>query len=926
MKIFCFARLWIILIIICIKICIGGITLRQDDICGIHNGRRLYLELGERGILTAKNVTTTPVRSNHALSHDQCNVEIVTCPSCVIVVNFRHIALPAQCGGGGLMDGTCRCDYLWLSEPPYDETSGAPFCGLFPSPTIPPSYRSQTRTLVFTLLYSQHHRHAFTLEYSAERNREFIKGSPSSNMNGGNVSHGGSFSSPFFPSQYPRDYGIEYVITCEADSSMNCRVRIIFSDFQLADTSVMEFYDSTGLRLDVVSGAQFRPPVILSTGSSVLIRFYANGGSGIGYKAVYSFITGSFEEKSIKPITDCGGYVGNLGGAITMMNMVERSKGETIKSYDCVWLIRPPGNFYHLKTHLYLKVETFLDMAGNTELIVRQGQTSEGPLLETVRHPMAQFAGSRPRTHIREHVIPLSTGYYVSLRGTFNVASRLAIVYSAFTYMDCFTGSDFLCQNHRCVPAVLTCDGFDHCGDSSDEPETCTREWEAQPVDRRWYSHTPNYYFPKMERYPDLKTATLVFIVSSIGLVMLITALVILLYRMGARARQQRELQSRLQTISELLDGARIEEVVAPPDEPPDYEAPPDYEEIIKSATGSTQPKRKKRPRRSRSSPGPRTLLTPGNSSVIHTSHNQPDDAESLHFRSLSPQLGSSVNRSCQVTPVPDSPPPPYSEAYSKLVQDEQEIEAWVAMNNNIADLSVVITSPSPISSEAPSTSLQRLTPIPSCSSTSSALFDEFNKDERNILQVIPLERNSNNNFINDHDNEMNAGENNEAVEPLVHEKTDNSNNINKNHNNEERHNTEFDVNILSTFRNTEPFGPTRRFNRGRNHFNNNRNRNVYSLDVDHLRRKHRRMGCNCEGACGCVVSSSSRSSVRSITPESWSPPSYSLQALDIYFSNLEFGSRRGLRQHSKLKIWKSPESSCLSLSIGSVDNLRDLV
>lgn len=50
----------------------------------------------------------------------------------------------------------------------------------------------------------------------------------------------------------------------------------------------------------------------------------------------------------------------NLGGAITMMNMVER--GGSIKSYDCIWLIRPPNNFYHLKTHIYLKVATFLDM------------------------------------------------------------------------------------------------------------------------------------------------------------------------------------------------------------------------------------------------------------------------------------------------------------------------------------------------------------------------------------------------------------------------------------------------------------------------------------------------------------------------------------------------------------------------------------
>jgi len=37
------------------------------------------------------------------------------------------------------------------------------------------------------------------------------------------------------------------------------------------------------------------------------------------------------------------------------------------------------------------------------------------------------------------------------------------------------------------------------------------------------------------------------------GLVMLIVALIVLLYKMGSRARQQRELQNRLRTISELL-------------------------------------------------------------------------------------------------------------------------------------------------------------------------------------------------------------------------------------------------------------------------------------------------------------------------------------------------------------------------------------
>lgn len=124
-----------------------------------------------------------------------------------------------------------------------------------------------------------------------------------------------------------------------------------------------------------------------------------------------------------------------------------------------------------------------------------------------------------------------------------------------------------MCKNHKCIPGQLQCDGFDHCGDNSDEPDSCKDgntfliknatiislkipEWES---DRRWYSHTPNYYFPKMDRYPDLKTATIVFFISSLGLIFLISALVVLLYKMGTRARHQRELQNHLQTISELL-------------------------------------------------------------------------------------------------------------------------------------------------------------------------------------------------------------------------------------------------------------------------------------------------------------------------------------------------------------------------------------
>ncbi|CAG2062083.1 unnamed protein product, partial [Timema podura] len=382
---------------------------RNDDICGNYNGRRLYLGLGERGFLTAKNVTSQlysrlQFSDDNISSHEKCNLEIVTCPSCVISVTFRHLNLSHHCGGGNVvMDSPCRCDLVWLSEPSYEDVSKMPFCGLY-SPLMTNNivnmltYRSLTRTLAVALMFSESHQHAFTLEYSSERNG----------------SNSGILKSPYFPASYPRDLDTEYVITCQPETSSNCRVRVLFQDFQIATGSIMEFYDWNGQRLEVSSGSQFRPPVILSTGPSLLVHFYANGGSGNGYKAIYSFIS------------DCGGFVENLGGAITMMNMVDRGT----KAYDCVWLIRPPQNYLHLKTHLYLKIATFADM-GVTDIQVIQGLTSEQPVLETLHHPMISVHSPRDK----EHVIPINDGFYVSLRGIFGPASRIAIVYTAFNYM-----------------------------------------------------------------------------------------------------------------------------------------------------------------------------------------------------------------------------------------------------------------------------------------------------------------------------------------------------------------------------------------------------------------------------------------------------------------------------------------------------------
>lgn len=116
------------------------------------------------------------------------------------------------------------------------------------------------------LLYSQSHKHAFTLEYTAESkynslglikrhyydvkinilftsigNRLILTGTNTGSEMSKSMNNtgGGILTSPFFPSRYPRDLGMEYIITC-SNEIPSCRVRVLFSDFQLAAVSIME--------------------------------------------------------------------------------------------------------------------------------------------------------------------------------------------------------------------------------------------------------------------------------------------------------------------------------------------------------------------------------------------------------------------------------------------------------------------------------------------------------------------------------------------------------------------------------------------------------------------------------------------------------------------------------------------------------------
>lgn len=226
--------------------------------------------------------------------------------------------------------------------------------------------------------------------------------------------------SPFFPAFYPRDYITEYFLQCESPSK---RVYIIFDDFQLSRHSSMIFVNTNGEKYST-SGSTFRPPALISSGASMIIKFNANGGEGL-FKANVLCINEEEIDVDLRPHTqECGGLVTSLGGFITMINILNSDDNPIF--YDCIWLIKIRS--HATQTHLSIKVETLEGMESDSEISIHEGLTSDTKVLEVVRSSRDISVSSKSL------VVPISSGLYVRFRGRISHKSRLAIVYTSFSF------------------------------------------------------------------------------------------------------------------------------------------------------------------------------------------------------------------------------------------------------------------------------------------------------------------------------------------------------------------------------------------------------------------------------------------------------------------------------------------------------------
>uniref|UniRef100_A0A914LA18 CUB domain-containing protein n=1 Tax=Meloidogyne incognita TaxID=6306 RepID=A0A914LA18_MELIC len=199
----------------------------------------------------------------------------------------------------------------------------------------------------------------------------------------------------------------------------------------------------------------------------------------------FLFLINSQEKETL--IKDCGHQINNLGGRISLDGQ-ESLIGQEI---ECIWLINidqkssqnfsfPTSTDFPHFDYISLRVDKFYLKGENLKLEIREGSNSEGNIL-------IEFKGEQTTKQLiqkqSEQGFEISSlnidnkenkenGFYVRLTGKIENVSGLSIPYSYFYHWPappCASVEEFYCDNHKCISRILRCDGYDHCGDSSDE-------------------------------------------------------------------------------------------------------------------------------------------------------------------------------------------------------------------------------------------------------------------------------------------------------------------------------------------------------------------------------------------------------------------------------------------------------------------------
>ncbi|XP_022094553.1 cubilin homolog [Acanthaster planci] len=297
----------------------------------------------------------------------------------------------------------------------------------------------------------------------------------------------GIFYSPGFPGSYDHNQDCSYIVVLPNE---NDHVMLRFTSFDL-EPSQNCVYDFVEVR-DGVSSAtpligrycggfnQEPSGVIETTGPGMYVLFHTDVSAAFeGFYAEYAtssvgFLPGTSNEDSNLAISVC-----DISRAILTM------RGGFIVSHDNY----PQGTYdHHSRCSIqitgsrtyekvfidFLAVDLPVSSAGcggrqSDYIEVLDGQVNANPttMVTLCESAVGSYVSSSSYAVIRFRTDGATNSGHNGFKAVFVVF-----------YEDAYgcENSDYHCENNRCIAPSLVCDGYDHCGDNSDEDQGCVGE------------------------------------------------------------------------------------------------------------------------------------------------------------------------------------------------------------------------------------------------------------------------------------------------------------------------------------------------------------------------------------------------------------------------------------------------------------------
>ncbi|XP_041376298.1 uncharacterized protein LOC121388848 [Gigantopelta aegis] len=317
--------------------------------------------------------------------------------------------------------------------------------------------------------------------------------------------------SPFFPQFYTENEEI-YIYEWTAMNNDEF-IHLTFDDWLMSPQSVIwfEYANVKG----AIYGSSARP-VVYSDGNRLRMRFRtgstlsSDNRQYMGFKATYKFFNQEINRQKI--ITGCGKYdLSREGGTIKFEPTANPND-----YYDCVWVVKRQPQY----DHIYVKLISF-----KGSLVYYHGQTDKLEIRESFTSLGSIEAAVTPGNadEIKTYSFDASDAFYIRLQGRYSNSEDFILAFTSFKYGICMN-NQYQCLNNKCIPYILKCDGYDHCGDNSDET--------SKACGRNPYSDVTSY---------TISIGVIIPMVVSIFLIVVICLLIIFIRRCRRLALQNRQ-------------------------------------------------------------------------------------------------------------------------------------------------------------------------------------------------------------------------------------------------------------------------------------------------------------------------------------------------------------------------------------------------